>query len=151
MTVLYSTGLRTGLCGTTGFKGTGMLDAFFIDLYTGSQPVDSDQAPSGTLLATISESAGVNPLTLGTPANGQVGKAPAEVWRGLGVAAGNAGWFRIRRAGDANGVSTTAVRADGSVATIGGDLKLGQTLVAIGAPVDINALNLILKKTGVAP
>lgn len=152
MSIMYSTGFRTGLLGTTGFKGVGMLDAFFIDLYTGSQPVDADQAPSGTLIGTVSvNDDGVTPLTLGTPANGAVGKNPAETWRATADAAGTIGWFRVRRAGDANDVSTTAVRVDGSVATIGGDLKLGVTTYAVGAPIDINVFSIVLKKLGVAP
>lgn len=152
MAVFYSTGFRTGLLGTAGFKGPGMLDAFFIDIYSGSQPVDADQAPSGTLLATITESGdGVTPLTLGTPDNGQVPKNPAETWRGIGLAAGTAGWFRIRRAGDAGDVSATAVRVDGSIANIGGNLRLGSTAIKVGDPVDINVATFILKKLGVNP
>lgn len=150
MTIMYSTGLRTGLCGTTGIKGAGMLDAFFIDIYSGSQPVDADQAPSGTLLATISESAdGITPLTFGTPADGRVGKTPGELWRGNGLANGTAGWYRLRRAGDAGGVSTSAVRMDGSIATIGGNMRLGSTAVEVGVPVDINVYNITFGKIGV--
>lgn len=145
----YSTGFRTGLLGAAGYKGTGIFDAFFIDIYSGSQPINADQAPTGTLLATLSESAdGVTPLTFGTPANGEMNKAPAETWRGLGVAAGTPGWYRVRRAGDANDVSTTAVRMDGSIAAIGGDMKLGQTTVTVGVPVDINSFIVRLKSDG---
>jgi hypothetical protein len=57
------------------------------------------------------------------------------VWSFNGIASGTAGWFRlIASESDAGGVSTTAIRMDGSVAVSGADMNLSNISISIGAP-----------------
>lgn len=138
MTVRFSTQLRTNLAGATGFAGS-FADGV-IEIYTGPQPVTADAAVTGTLLGTMTLASG--PFTPGSPANGLTFAAAANgsvsksgTWSFVGIAAGTAGWFRLKgNAVDAGGVSTTAVRMDGSCATSGADLNLSNIVVAVGAP-----------------
>ena len=149
MALRYSTGIRTALQGALGLKGTGVLDAFFIDIRSGSQPVNADQAPTGsTLLATYSVGGAGTALTFGTSTAGVIPKNPAETWAATGIAAGTAGWFRVRRAGDAGTTNTTDIRIDGSIATIGGDMRLGQTAIEIGTPLNMSAFTLTWAANG---
>jgi len=149
MALKFSTGLRTKMLGKatvdSGSNGLrGIFDGFFIDIYTGAQPANADQAPSGSLLLTVSVNAGGGgaPIHFDAPVLGVINKAAAEVWKGVGVAAGTTGWFRIRLAADAGTTNTTDPRIDGSVAVSGGDLSLSNTTVAIGTPVTIDTFTL---------
>ena len=143
MTTRFSTGFATLLAGTTGFAA-----AFangVIDVYSGTQPVSADAAPTGTLLGTITENSGA--FTPGSPTNGLLLSAAVAgvvsksgVWSFVGIATGIAGWYRYRtNAADAGGVSTTAVRIDGSIATSGANLSLSNISIAIGAPTTVDA------------
>ena len=138
MAVSYSTGFVTGLQGSTGLKASGMFNAFFLDIYSGAQPINADQAPSGTLLATISVGGTGTACTFGTPAAGIVLKNSAETWKGPGLANGTPGWLRVRRAGDLGTTNTTDIRVDMNIASIGGDIRLGNPTVVTGQDVDIN-------------
>ena len=145
MTVRLSTGLRTSLAGTTGFGAT--FANGVVDIYSGSQPVSADAAVTGTLLGTVTLSSGAftsgvatNGLTFAAAAAGAVAKS--GVWSFNGVAAGTAGWFRLRgNAADNNALSTTLPRLDGSVATSGADLNLSNITIAVGAPNTIDTFS----------
>lgn len=138
MTVRLSTGLRNLLAGTTGFSAAFANGC--IEIYTGTQPATADSAPTGTLLGTVTLNSGAftpgsptNGLTFAAAANGAVSKS--GTWSFNGVANGVAGWFRLKaNAVDAGGISTTAIRLDGSVATSGADLNLSNITIATGAP-----------------
>lgn len=143
MTVRLSTGLRNNLAGTTGFAAT--FANGVIDIYSGSQPVNADAAATGTLLGTVTLNSGAfapgtatNGLTFGAAANGAVAKS--GTWSFNGIAAGTAGWFRLRgNAADAGAVSATLPRLDGSVATSGANLNLSNIAIAVGAPNTIDS------------
>lgn len=69
------------------------LDGGTLEIYTGDQPADPNDAPSGTLLVTI---------TLPAPAFGAASggsKAKAGTWADSAVDAGVPGWFRASNAG----------------------------------------------------
>jgi hypothetical protein len=143
MTVRLSTGLRNRMAGTTGFAS-----AFangVIEVRTGSQPSSADAPASGTLLGTVTlnslpftPGSPTNGLTFATAADGAVGKS--GVWSFNGVAAGTAGWFRLKgNAVDDGTTSTTLPRLDGSIATSGADLNLSNTSIAVGAPNTIDS------------
>ncbi len=149
MALTFSTGLRTKILGKatvdTGSNGLrGIFDGYFISLYSGAQPSNADQAPTGTLLLTFSVNAGGSgaPLHFDAPVLGVISKAAAEVHKGLGIAAGTAGWFRLALAADAGTTNTSDPRIDGSVAVTGGDLSLSTTNIAIGTPVTIDTFQL---------
>ena len=143
MTVRLSTALRTALAGSTGFAAT--FANGVIEIYTGTQPATADAAVAGTLLGTVTLASGAftpgvatNGLTFASAANGAVSKS--GVWSFNGVAAGTAGWFRLKgNAVDAGALSTTLPRLDGSVATSGADLNLSNIVIAIGAPSTIDS------------
>jgi hypothetical protein len=138
-----STGLRTNLAGTTGFAAT--FANGVIEIRTGTQPASADSAATGTLLGTVTLASGAftpgsptNGLTFAAAANGAVSKS--GTWSFVGIAAGTAGWFRLKGNGvDAGGASTTLPRLDGSVATSGADLNLSNIGIAIGAPTTIDS------------
>ena len=146
MTIRLSTGLRNAIAGTSGFAGA--MSTGVIDIYSGAQPLTADSAASGTLLGTATVAGGAfNP---GSPTNGllfaaAVGGAVtknADLWQFNGIANGTAGWFRFRgNAADAGGASTTLVRMDGSIASSGGDMSLGNLSVTIGSPNTIDAFS----------
>jgi hypothetical protein len=115
MAVRVSSGLRNGLLASNSFKG--LFEAgsgFFIDIYSGSQPASSDDAPIGTKLVTLSNNSGGTTLTFASSAaSGALAKEPSQVWSGSAIATGTAGWFRLRRHDDTNASSSSFVRYDG--------------------------------------
>ena len=143
MTVRLSTQLRTNLAGTTGFAAT--FANGIIEVRTGAQPVSADAAATGTLLGTITLNSGAfvagsptNGLTFAAAENGAVSKS--GVWSFNGIAAGTAGWFRLKgNALDNDAVSTTLPRLDGSSAVSGADMALSNISIAIGAPTTIDS------------
>lgn len=143
MTVRLSTRLRSNLAGTTGFAAT--FANGVIDVYSGTQPATADSATTGTLLGRITLNSGAfvagtatNGLTFAAAANGAVSKS--GVWSFNGIAAGTAGWFRLKgNALDNDALSTTLPRLDGSIATSGADLNLSNISIAVGAPSTVDS------------
>ena len=143
MTIRLSTGLRTNLAGTTGFGAT--FANGVIEVYSGAQPATADAAVTGTLLGTVTlNSAAFTPgtatngLTFAAAAAGAVAKS--GVWSFAGVAAGTAGWFRLKaNAVDAGAISAVLPRLDGSIAVSGADLNLSNVTIAVGAPTTVDS------------
>lgn len=150
MALRLSTGLRNGMLNSTGF--TEAFNDGTIYIYSGPQPSSADDAVQGTLLLQITVNNGAwsagsptNGLGFDAPSNGVVSKAAAEVWRGLGVADGTAGWFRlVGNAADAGGSSTSLPRLDGSVAISGGDMSLSSVTIVTSAPTTIDTFQFTL-------
>lgn len=93
---------------------------------------------SGNITGGVAATAG---LTFGVPSAGTVAKS--GVWSFAGVAAGTAGWFRMKASSlDDNLATTTLVRLDGSVATSGADMNLSNLTIAIGTPTTIDSLTI---------
>ena len=145
MTVRLSTQLRTNLAGTTGFATT--FANGVIDVYSGTQPATADAAVTGTLLGRVTLNSGAftagtatNGLTFAAASAGSVSKS--GVWSFNGLAAGTAGWFRLKgNALDNDALSTTLPRVDGSIATSGADMNLSQLSIAVGAPNTIDSFS----------
>lgn len=143
MTVRLSTGLRNNLAGSTGFAAT--FANGIIEIRTGTQPVTADAAATGTLLGTVTLASGAftpgvstNGLTFNTASGGAVSKS--GVWSFAGVAAGTAGWFRLKgNALDNDLSSTTLPRLDGSIATSGADMNLSNLSIAVSATTTIDS------------
>lgn len=121
-----------------------------LKIYSGAQPADADTAASGTLLITITVGSGAwvagaygNGLEFeNDPLSGEVEKN-SEVWSGLGLADGTAGWFRFyANPTDAGNASTTLPRIDGSVGTSGSDLVMGSTAIVTGRTYTIDTFKL---------
>jgi len=78
----------------------------------------------------------VNGLLFGDSAAAILVKRTDQVWSGLGVAAGTAGWFRFVSAIADAGAADSAeafLRVDGNIATSGANLNMTNTTVAISA------------------
>lgn len=132
MALRLSTGLRQSLLGTQEFRTEMALS--FINIYTGSQPSSSDDAATGTLLATIYSDGASIGISFDAPVAGIIAKAIAETWSGTSVAEGTAGWFRLWEAGgDPSILSTSESRVDGNIATSGANMNMSNTFVANGA------------------
>lgn len=147
MTARLSTGLVKKMMDTGSFKS--IFAASFIDIYTGAQPAGADSAASGTKLCTIYSDGAAVGINFDTAApGGVIPKAPGETWSGTILANGQAGWFRLREAGDSGtGASTTAARYDGAVSTTGAEMNLGSTNLVAGAPLIIPTAAFTLPKS----
>jgi len=99
-------------------------------VYTGSQPASADIAATGTLLAVFT----LNDPAFGAAAAGTATLSVAPALSTTGVAAGDAGWFRIID-------STGATVLDGSVTASGGggDLIVSTITVSIGLTLQLTS------------
>jgi hypothetical protein len=119
-------------------------------VYSGSQPALADTAYSGTLLITFTVSSGAfvagaegNGIEFGDETDGYLEKCDGEVWSGVAVASGTAGWFRFyANATDAGGLSEVLPRIDGSVGTSGADLNMASTSIVSGSTYTIDSFKL---------
>jgi hypothetical protein len=117
-----------------------------IDIYSGSQPATADAAETGTKLARITLASGAftpgvgtNGLNFDTAADGSIAIDSGEVWSGVGLAAGTAGWFRFYANDVVSGASTVAVRFDGVCGVGTGELRLSSLTVAVGATISVDS------------
>ena len=140
MTIKFSTGAINSMLNNTGLKS--LLANGVIRCYSGAQPTDADQAPTGTLLGSITVNGGAftegiatNGLNFDAPVGKTLSKATAEVWKFTGAATGTLGWFRFQaNAVDNGSVSTTLVRVDGQIGTAtSGDLHLSTLSATSGS------------------
>ena len=122
-----------------------------LEIYSGSQPATADDSEIGTKLLRISVGSGA--FTPGSPTNGLsfsgilegvLYKSSDEVWSGVGLATGNAGWFRFYDNNYDAADDGTAVRFDGSVGTSGAQLNLSSVGVVLGATATIDSFTVTL-------
>ena len=121
-------------------------------IYSGSQPATADAAATGTQLVKVTVGSGAfahaaeaNGLEFDDEAAGVLVKCADEVWSGVGLAAGTAGWFRfVANPTDALGVSTVLPRIDGSIGTSGANLNMSSTTIAVDATYTIDTFSLTL-------
>ena len=125
-------------------------------LYSGTQPGSADDAEAGTPLLKVTLSSGGhsggspgNGLNFGTSSSGIVGKIAADVWSGLGLTGGTAGWFRFFDNNHTTGSSTTSVRFDGTCATSGGQLNMSSTSIVQDATTTVDSFNVTLMSSTV--
>jgi len=105
-----------------------------IKVYTGAQPSSSDYAPTGTHLVTIwVNSVDGDGIHFADPANGIIKKDGSEIWSGLAIASGDAGWFRLQANSDSEANSTLDERIDGAIANSGAELNMSNTAIESGA------------------
>ena len=110
-----------------------------VKIYTGTQPTDPDDAPTGTLLVTINN--GGTGITFGDAADGVLSKTVGETWSGVGADTGTAGYFRLCAYADLGTDNGTDCRIDGTVATSGGELNFGSLAFTSGATQTISDLH----------
>lgn len=156
--IKFSTGLKNQLMNS--IKGEIAASTYSLKngclwIYSGSQPADADAAATGTALLKITVSSGAfvhgsatNGLDFDSPAAGVLTKAAAEVWSGIGLADGTAGWFRfVGNPTDALGLSTTLPRIDGRVSTSGAEMTLSSLSVVTGATVTVDSFSMSFPST----
>lgn len=115
-------------------------------IYSGSQPATADDAETGTLLCLITRDAQphtagspANGLNFGAPASGVVGKSGGEVWSGIILASGIAGWFRFYANDHVTGASSTARRFDGTISpSSSAELQMANTSLVEGDTLVLN-------------
>lgn len=116
-----------------------------IEIYTGTQPANADLAETGTKLLRITISSGAfvagtatNGLNLADATDGATEKESAEVWSGVGLADGTAGWFRYFGNDYVTGASSTAERFDGVCGVGTGELRMSSLTIADGATTTVD-------------
>lgn len=96
----------------------------------------------GSNASLVAGVAQANGLTFGSVVTGVLSKS-VSVWSGVNAAGGTAGCFRvISEEADSNGTSTTAIRLDGSIATSGADVTMGNTALTSGATLTIDQFDI---------
>lgn len=120
-----------------------------MDLYSGSQPASADESETGTKLLRVTLSSGdfvpgaaLNGLSFRAPLNGIIGKKAGEVWSGVGIAEGTAGWFRLYGNAVHTGAVVSAVRLDGNCGVSGAQLNLSSTAIKVGATTTIDTFEM---------
>lgn len=144
MTLQVSTGFTSRILGPIAFET--IFNGGAIAIYTGEQPEDANQAPTGTLLGYVS--AGGAAWTPDSSLNGLsfvragqwAGKNPAQAWAITPAAAGTAGWFRLLTPGDNGGASFDLPRIDGAISADGlnAELRLLNPVLQLGVAKSID-------------
>lgn len=99
-----------------------------LTIRTGPQPANANDAPTGTILATFT----LTDPAFGAAALGIATLDTTPVLSTTGVAAGNAGWFRVA---DSTGVTM----GDGAIGLSGEELNMNTVAIGIGLTVEITA------------
>lgn len=115
-----------------------------IKIYSGTQPASANDAPTGTLLVTITVNGTSQGISFGEASNGSISKNPTEVWSGTAVASGTAGWFRLQTYGDTESLSEVDERIDGAIATSGAELNMSNTYISAGAVQTISVFDITI-------
>lgn len=135
MALRLSSGLVNSLMDTNCFKTTMTLG--FLYIFSGLQPANADaiETPGAVNLIIITNASTATGLLWDDATLNVIPKKIGEVWSGVGLVAGTAGWFRFYSSTKTTGASTSAVRFDGRVSGPGGggDIELSSTAIAVGA------------------
>jgi len=137
------------LAGASGGSWVDLFRNCVLDIYSGTQPSDADSVETGTKLVSVTLASGAfvggaaaNGINMGEVAAGVLAKEAGEVWSGVGLADGTAGWFRMYDNAYTTGASTSEVRMDGAVATSGSQLNMSSTTIVTAATSTIDTLAL---------
>lgn len=146
------------------FTGGSVRDIFHhgvLRIFSGTVPSTADAAITGTLLAQISisnrtfvagqfydSSGNVAGLTFGAATAGVIGMTSGEVWSGTAVASGTATHYRIvGNASDANTLSTSLPRIQGTVSTSGADATMPSTSITTSQVITVSSWTYTLSPT----
>lgn len=151
--IRFSTGLRDAVTYIYGFAQ--VMNAGVIYVYSGTIPDSPDDPPNGILLGMVTTSG--LPYTPGNDANGAglllrmispggIVPASGAIWRLVGSASGEAGWFRWCASGpDAFNHSTTRARMDG---TVGDVLILEEPIISVLTNIQVDSFLFVMGKDG---
>lgn len=138
------------ICSARGHSVSDLFRNGVLEVYTGSQPADSDTAESGTKALRITDASGAftpgsatNGLRFDAVAAGVLSKTTSQVWSGVGLInpSGTAGYFRFYDNSYTTGASTTAVRFDGACGTSGQQLNMSTLTITYSATTTIDSFN----------
>jgi len=127
----------------TAKPGLGTLPNGWVLVTTGSTMTSTD-VNMGTEVAGV---LAVNGLKFGDSAAGILSKLATQVWSGLGLTDGVAGWFRyVGSKSDAGAADSSGVyiRVDGAIATSGSQLNTTNTNIATGATQTVGSFTITL-------
>lgn len=135
-----------GLCRYVALNGSYMdaLAGLVLRIYAGAEPASSaDSTEDNTLLCEINPNGeGLQFEEGGTL--GSIVKDTNQIWTANESAAGTATFFRIEESGDDGSANVEAIRLQGSVGTVSGDMILSNTTFAVGAPRTIKNFTLVI-------
>lgn len=135
-----------GLCSHVATEGSYMnaLNGMVLRIYGGAEPASSAGSTAGnTLLCEINpDGTGLSFLPGGVP--GSISKDPDQVWSANELANGTATFFRLEAPNDDGAESQTAVRIQGSVGTLSGDMILSNATFATGSPRTIKHFTVVI-------
>ena len=145
-----SIGLRNAILATGSLKS--VLANGQIRIFPGQQPATAEEAENASPLVIITLASGAmvsgvatNGINLGTAADALIGKSIGEVWSGLNLLSGVAGWFRwYPNAFDSHMGAATAgnkIRLDGACAKSGAQMNLVSTTLTAGVTTTVDNVN----------
>ena len=141
----FSQGMRDDMLNGTAIETA--FDSGVLEIRDGTQPTSANDAPVGTILASVD----LPVSAFAAIANGVLSK-DTGAWEELSApAAGTATWFRLRTSGDLGTTNTTDVRVDGDVSTVAagtGDLQLATTVIAITDKVVVDSFTITIPEAG---
>ena len=130
MTIRLSVAARNAAANAVADLADAGAGSGLLRIYTGSQPASADLAATGTLLAAFT----LNDPAFGSAGSGTATLSVAPTLSTTGLAAGDAGWFRLLD-------STAATVLDGSVTAAGGggNLIISTITVSVGLTLQLTA------------
>jgi len=125
-----------------------------IHIFSGTQPADADDVEGSTKLMEVTLSSGAfvpgapgNGLEISGPTSGVIGIYPGDVWSGVGIVDGTAGWFRFYSNAENIGADPSAVRLDGVCGTSNAQLNMSSLLISAGATTTIDSFIITMPRT----
>lgn len=117
---------------------TALLNGGFLEIWSGAQPGDANQALTGTKLAKLSLNATFAPTSVASGSTGSrvVTATANSITSSAALATGTAGYFALLKSDD------STVVAMGSVGTSGADLNLNTLSLVSGVTVACTAFTL---------
>lgn len=135
-----------GLCDHVAKNGSYLsaLNGLVLRIYGGTEPASSaGSTQSNTMLCEIKPDGGGLNFEAGG-SSGVISKDAAQVWSSLEAAAGTATFFRLEAVDDAGDEDSTAIRIQGSVGAVSGDMILSNTTFEVGSPRTIKHFNVVI-------
>lgn len=125
-----------------------------IHVFSGTQPADADDVEGCTKLLEVTLSSGAfvpgapgNGLEIAGPTSGVIGIYPGDVWSGVGLVDGTAGWFRYYSNAEDIGADPSAVRLDGICGTSNAQLNMSSLLISAGATTTIDSFIITMPRS----
>ncbi len=142
MSLKLSTGLRDGLLDTSPFRT--LLDASRLKLFSGAAPASADDAEGTELVSIGSDDADTHCHFEAAAVSGVLSKVSGDVWSGVASATGTATYFRLQLPADGGGLSTSALRMQGTIGTSGADLNMSSVSIVSAATQTIDTFDLTM-------